>query len=934
MNLFINIQLQSVMPTQRFLVVLFFFGLTLSTSAQHNSADLSPIERQLRATHEFYSPITIDLFDQSRSGEIIPDIKQHVRNADFLYLKSDVIPTLHDSRPELLQLPITHADQDVLLDLYRVEIFTANYVIGTSAGESFPRQENLLFYRGIVSGDPNSIATVSILDTEVRILFSTANGNYRIHRQHQDQYVLYMDKDVYQTEPYSCGVTEEEEVDQNDRGVQQRSSQTGNCVEIYFECDHKAYLDNGSSIPNTEAWVAAIFNEVATIYENEEIPISISEIMVWTTTDPYALLTSTSSLLNEFVIQTGDNGYTGRLAHLLSTRSLGGGVAYVDVLCSASLACAVSASLSTNVIVFPNYSWNVNVVAHEMGHNFGSSHTHSCVWNGNNTQIDDCGSIYGTIQPCYDSENPILPEDGTIMSYCHLISGVGINFSLGFGEQPGNRIRSEYQNAPCNTGICSPPTCTELSLPLSFDTLVDVATNISWVAVNGADGYRISMSTVSGIGNIVDSLDVGLVTTYNPILNLEFNTIIFVHISAYNSIGDALGCADEFFTTEEDVMPECTSLNSPLNGAVNVLTSADLFWTASIGNQEGYLLTIGISPGGSEILNQFDVGNVTTYNPGAMPGNTTIYITISPYWINAGTPDCIEEHFTTGDPVYCTSKSSSANDEWVSVVSLGSFSNPSGAQVYSNFTNLIIEVSAGVSYPVSITAGYAAQAFNEYFRVWIDLNNDGIFANPGERVFQSGPSPGTVTGNILIPATAYIGITRMRVSMKYSGFGSPCQVFPFGEVEDYDINIGCNVVTNTLDQGLGSLHWAVGCVAPGDTITFGVALNGDTILLADEHIVIEHPVSIFASPLSNITIRGFTTPVVFEIGAVTTAISGLNIIGGTAMEGSAIQNTGTLTLASVRFYPHPGTTGSTLITNEGSLSFISGDNTMYSDMPY
>jgi hypothetical protein len=85
------------------------------------------------------------------------------------------------------------------------------------------------------------------------------------------------------------------------------------------------------------------------------------------------------------------------------------------------------------------------VVTHEIGHNLGSSHTHACVWNGNNTAIDGCGPTAGYSEGC----TAALPVAGTIMSYCHLVSGVGIDFNLGFGPQPGDRIRSEVYNAPC-----------------------------------------------------------------------------------------------------------------------------------------------------------------------------------------------------------------------------------------------------------------------------------------------------------------------------------------------------------------------------------------------------------------------------------------------------------------------------------------------------
>ncbi len=55
-----------------------------------------------------------------------------------------------------------------------------------------------------------------------------------------------------------------------------------------------------------------------------------------------------------------------------------------------------------------NRELDVFVIVHELGHIFGSRHTHDCVWNRNNTAIDACG---GTT--CNH-----INEPGSIMSYC------------------------------------------------------------------------------------------------------------------------------------------------------------------------------------------------------------------------------------------------------------------------------------------------------------------------------------------------------------------------------------------------------------------------------------------------------------------------------------------------------------------------------------
>lgn len=58
-------------------------------------------------------------------------------------------------------------------------------------------------------------------------------------------------------------------------------------------------------------------------------------------------------------------------------------------------------------------SWgNLNIIAHELGHNFGSPHTQSCSWPGG--PLDFC---YATEGDCY--QNALENIQGTIMSYCN-----------------------------------------------------------------------------------------------------------------------------------------------------------------------------------------------------------------------------------------------------------------------------------------------------------------------------------------------------------------------------------------------------------------------------------------------------------------------------------------------------------------------------------
>ena len=83
------------------------------------------------------------------------------------------------------------------------------------------------------------------------------------------------------------------------------------------------------------------------------------------------------------------------------------------------------------------------------------------------------------------------------------------------------------------------------------------------------------------------------------------------------------------------------------------------------------------------------------------------------------------------------------------------------------------------------------------WRIWIDLNQDGEWADSNELVLDiSMAVQGELQGVIQIPAPVdTLGNTRMRVSMKYEGLqgNSPpptaCEEFEFGEVEDYCLTI-------------------------------------------------------------------------------------------------------------------------------------------------
>lgn len=135
---------------------------------------------------------------------------------------------------------------------------------------------------------------------------------------------------------------------------------------------------------------------------------------------------------------------------------------------------------------------------------------------------------------------------------------------------------------------------------------------------------------------------------------------------------------------------------------------------------------------------------------------------------------------------YCESSGNRVTYEWIAGVQVGSFNSTSGAQTYSDFTSQTVSLTRGQSHAITLTPGFSGSAYSEYFRVWIDYNQDGDFDDAGELAFDAGSASSTsVSGSITPASSAPLGNTRMRVSMKYGSAPSPCGNLGDGEVEDY-----------------------------------------------------------------------------------------------------------------------------------------------------
>lgn len=286
-------------------------------------------------------------------------------------------------------------------------------------------------------------------------------------------------------------------------------------ADLIIETDYELYQRLGSNSSAVYAYVRDLLGYVSSQYQSEiGARLNLAQVRIYTSSvsDPWSSTTSTSTLLNELQAYWNAAARIDQArhhVHLLAGRDTYGGIAYVGTLDSASktYAYGVSGSISGAFSVSnPKVLWDSVVVAHELGHAFGSSHTHSfdnppygssqggaidcCVSQSSGQCATQLGGVGRTgVLPGIGSTTggTAGAGAGTIMSYCHFPSPGMSNISYNFGTNHTRgvnawRVASVMQSS------------TQAYLPLDTTT-----TSYALSVARSGSGSGIVTSSPSGI---------------------------------------------------------------------------------------------------------------------------------------------------------------------------------------------------------------------------------------------------------------------------------------------------------------------------------------------------------------------------------------------------------------------------------------------------
>ncbi|MCB0689578.1 MAG: hypothetical protein KDC53_23725 [Saprospiraceae bacterium] len=464
-----------------------FIILIIMVAMQHAYPQEWPVKKSVRENFENNQTV------RSYSPFKLNESKQENNQYEILDISSDFIDTLLQEKPLNVELTFPSGSNSLLTaQLIRTNLENMRFT--KNRQEVVNDVQEPLIYTGVLVNEKRENSVMLTLNDNyfsMNVLLPERHFQIgkSLDKKNLKNYILTESNDLSQELPdMDCGTLKQPSPEAYTAMEQARDparslSVIGDrCIYVFVDCFDSLYQWRSKDYQQTINYVYDLFNAVATGYRNEQINVKISGINVWTTMDPYrqdnrdnALADLSAYYKDDFwgnicvgldfsvLANPGRSGVAGDIGRIKGEEPFS---------CPAYTVndhpfCYNDLDYFGNYQNFPATSiatpQQIYLVMHEMGHLFGSSHTHWCGWIISNNPLvtgalDNCSGVEATCSstcsnadcstcpPC--AAGPAPSNGGTIMSYC-IGAGQYVNFNNGFGSIPGNAIRTFLDNHPC-----------------------------------------------------------------------------------------------------------------------------------------------------------------------------------------------------------------------------------------------------------------------------------------------------------------------------------------------------------------------------------------------------------------------------------------------------------------------------------------------------
>ncbi len=373
--------------------------------------------------------------------------KLRITQADFYDLRLGPVERYMD-------IPV-HAGEAIRLRMERFSITApgARFLVGTPSGDVETDRPDVVMYRGAVEGEANSHAYLAFSSTGMASGYvRTGNGETFYIAQTPEEAVKGWNGEIIIHSQaggidlpdgvVTCGVEPPAGFDSHRSAKRMAFAGQGmRMAKIAIDSDQE-YFQIFNDLSSAQGYSLIVMGAVSDIYIRDfNMKMLVSYVRIWPSGGEPFEADNLGGFRTHW--ESTEDPSPFNYVHMFSgRRDLSyGGVAYVGGTCSGSATYGISGFLNGS---FPtpfnapsNSNWDVIVVAHEMGHNSGTFHTHD----GYTPTIDDCGN--GT------------PSRGSIMSYCHTFAGYTANTDLWMHSRVEEVVEAEFETLNCYAFDCN-----------------------------------------------------------------------------------------------------------------------------------------------------------------------------------------------------------------------------------------------------------------------------------------------------------------------------------------------------------------------------------------------------------------------------------------------------------------------------------------------